>query len=237
MTPTRELAHHRLADFDVQAYLATVTDAARQWPCLLCGSRHEPRIHAWCERLVRCADGRNHELVIVSLICHTAKQQGKQYTKRMLPWFVIPECNIRLDLVVNLLKLVERQPDTGMRLAHEHGGGVIGSFCERTIARHLGWVRRLIAASVLEASELVAELAPFAALPEVRAGGGGLAELHRYLAALATGRRRARGRGAVGAVLGVIRCLHLRYVVVRARNPGAVPLNQVLRYRFWFDTS
>ena len=45
---------------------------------------------------MRCADGRNHELVIVSLICQEAKQQHKQYTKRMLPWFVIPECNIRL---------------------------------------------------------------------------------------------------------------------------------------------
>ena len=56
---------------------------------------------------MRCADGRNHELVIVSLICEEAKRQHKQYTKRMLPWFVIPECNIRLDLVLNLLKLVE----------------------------------------------------------------------------------------------------------------------------------
>ena len=117
MTPTRELAHPKLAGFDVQAYLATVTEAARRRPCLLCGSRHEPRIHARCERLVRCADGRNHELVIVSLICAEAKRQGKQYTKRMLPWFVIPECNIRLDLVVKLLQLVERDPGSGMRLA------------------------------------------------------------------------------------------------------------------------
>ena len=203
----------------------------------MCGRRHEPRIHAWCGRLVRCVDGRNHELVIVSLICETARRQGKQYTKRMLPWFVIPECNIRLDLVANLLKLVERHPGVGMRLAYEHGAGVIGSVNERTIARHLGWVRRLIAGSVLEASELVAELAPFAALPEVRAGGRGLAELHRYLMALAIAGRRAVGRGAVGAVLGVIGCLHLRYVVVRARNPVALPLNRVLRYRLWFDTS
>ena len=237
MTPTKELAHPKLAGFDVQAYLATVTEGARQRPCLLCGSRHEPRIHAWSGRLVRCADGRNHELVIVSLICETARRQGKQYTKRMLPWFVIPECNIRLDLVVNLLKLVERHPWAGMRLAYEQAGAVIGSVSERTVARHLGWVRRLIAASALEAGELLAELAPFAALPEVRAAGGGLAELHRFLVALAIAGHRAVGRGAVGAILGVIGCLHLRYVVVRARNPVALPLNRVLRYRLWFDTS
>ena len=68
-------------------------------------------------------------------------------------------------------------------------------------------------------------------------GGGGLAELQRYLMALAMARGRAVGRGAVGAALTVIGCLHLRYMVVRARNPVALPLNQVLRYRLWFDTS
>ena len=66
---------------------------------------------------------------------------------------------------------------------------------------------------------MLVELAPFAALPEVRAGGRGLAELHRYLMALAIAGRRAVGRGAVGAVPGVIAYPHLRYVVVRARNP------------------
>lgn len=197
------------------------------------------RIHAWSERLVRCADGRNHRILILSCICEEARRRGKQYTKRMLPWFVIPECNIRLDLVLNLLMLVERhpEPEVGRKLAYEHAAGVIGSFCEHTLARHLAWVGHLLAASTLAASELLAELAAFAGLPEVRAGRGGLAELHRYLVALATGRRRARGRGAAGAVLGVIGCLHLCYVVVRARSPLALPLNQVLRYWLWFDTS
>ena len=236
MTPTRELSHPKLAGFDVQAYLATVTRAAAGRPCLLCGNRHAARIRAWCERLVRCADGRNHELVIVSLICQEAKQQHKQYTKRMLPWFVIPECNIRLDRVLNLLKLVERHPSGGMRLAYEQADAVIGSVCEHTIARHLKWARRLVAEGTLEASELVAELVPFAALPEVRAGGRGLAELHRCLRALTVAGRRAHGRVA-GAALGIIGCLHLRYVVVRARNPVAIPLNRVLRRGVWFDTS
>ena len=185
---------------------------------------------------MRCADGRNHELVIVSLICQEAKQQHKQYTKRMLPWFVIPECNIRLDLMLNLLKLEERHPAAGAALAYEQADAVIGSACEHTIARHLKWARRLVAEGTLEASELMAELVPFAVLPEVRAGGRGLAELHRNLTALTVAGRRAYGRVGGGAVLGVIRCLHLRYVVVRARNPVALPLNRVLRHGVWFDT-
>ena len=214
-----------------------MTAAAAQHPCLLCGSVHEVRIHAWCERLVRCADGRNHRILILSCICEEARRQGKQYTKRMLPWFVIPECNIRLDLVLNLHRLVARHPkgpEVGMKLAYERAAGVIGSICEHTIARHLEWVRQLIAANVLEAGKLMAELASFAELPEVRAGGSGLAELHRYLVALALARRRAVGRGGV---LGVIGCLHLCYVVVRTRSPLALPLNQILRYWLWFDTS
>ena len=148
---------------------------------------------------MRCADGRNHQLVIVSLICEEAKQQHKQYTKRMLPWFVIPECNIRLDLVLNLLKLEERHPGSGSALAYEQADAVIGSACEHTIARHLKWARRLVADSTLEASELMAELVAFATLPEVRAGGRGVAELQRYLTALTVARRRAYGRVGGGA--------------------------------------
>ena len=67
---------------------------------------------------MRCADGHNHQLLIVSLICQEAKQQHKQYTKRILPWFVVPECNIRLDLVLNLMKREERHPSGGAALAY-----------------------------------------------------------------------------------------------------------------------
>lgn len=213
-----------------------MTGTAAKHPCLLCGCVHEVRIHAWCERLVRCADGRNHRILILSCICDEARRRGKQYTKRMLPWFVIPECNIRLDLVLNLLMLVERhpEPEVGMKLAYERAAGVIGSVSEHTITRHLEWVGHLLAASTLAASELMAALAPFAELPAVRAGGSGLAELRRYLMALALARRRAQGRGGALRVIG---CLHLCYVVVRARSPLALPLNQVLQYWLWFDTS
>ena len=44
VSPPEELAYPRLAGFDVQKHLATVTEAARQRSCLLCGGRHEPRI-------------------------------------------------------------------------------------------------------------------------------------------------------------------------------------------------
>ena len=92
-------------------------------------------IHCYCERLVRCTDGSNHQHLIVVIICERAREAGTQYTKRMLPWFVIPECNIRLDLVLELWK---KHPTAGSARAHAYA--VIGSACERTIARHLLWV-------------------------------------------------------------------------------------------------
>ena len=111
---------------------------------------------------------------------------------------------------------------------------MIGSACERTIARHRQWARRLVADSKREASELLVELTPYAELPSVRVGGGGRSELRRYLEAPSAARRAC---GSAGAALGVIDCVHLRYVVVRACNPVAIPLNLVLRYRFRLDTS
>ena len=110
--------------------------------------------------------------MIVSLICQNAKQQHKQYTKRILPWFVIPECNMRFDLVLNLLKLEEQAPRGGRALDYAQADAVIGSACERTAARHMQWARRLVADTKLEASELVVELAPFTPLPGVHVGGG-----------------------------------------------------------------
>ena len=144
-------------------------------------------IHCYCKRLVRCTDGSNHQHLIVVIICERAREAGAQYTKRMLPWFVIPECNIRLDLVLELRK---KHPTAGS--ARDHGYAVIGSATdarERTIARHLLWVDDNIAAMLLEVNEWVAELAPFTALPRVRVGEGALAQLRRSVAALEKARQ------------------------------------------------
>ena len=78
-------------------------------------------IHCYCKRLVRCTDGSNHQHLIVVIICERAREAGTQYTKRMLPWFVIPECNIRLDLVLELRK---KHPTAGSARAHAYA--VIG---------------------------------------------------------------------------------------------------------------
>ena len=209
-----------------------MTQAGAQRPCLLCGRAHAVQIHAYLRRLVRCADGVNHQIVIVSIICETAKQAGRQYTKRMLPSFVIPECNIRLDLVVQLM---ERLADEEAAVDYDQAYALVGSASERSIDRHLGWARRLMAATVLQAVEVLAALAPFGVLPEVSVGSAALAQLHLTLANLNAARRSAHG--AVARPITVICCVHFRYVYERARSPLEISSDQVLRRGCWFDTS
>lgn len=208
-----------------------MTEAGAQRPCLLCGTAHAVQIHSYLRRLVRCADGVNHQIVIVSIICETAKQAGSQYTKRILPSFVIPECNIRLDLVVQLMERLAEDDEVDYDQAY----ALVGSACERTIDRHLDWARRLTAATVLEAVELLATLTPFGVLPEVPLGAAALGQLALTLGALNAARRSAHG--AAAKPITVICCVHFRYVYERARSPLSIPSDQALRNGCWFDTS
>ena len=187
-------------------------------------------IHCYCKRLVRCTDGRNHQHPIVAIICERAHRAGTQYTKRILPLFVIPECNIRLDLVLQLRK--QHPTDHSAR---GNAYAVIGSACERTIARHLQGAEQNIAATLLEVNEWVAELVPFTALPPVRVGEDALAQLRRSVAALEAARQAALT--AIGVAFTVIGCVHLAYVVERARGPPTISLSRVFRGGCWFDTS
>ena len=67
---------------------------------MLCGEIHAVRIHAVLMRKIRNRDFENVEIGVFSIVCGRAKEQGKQYTKRILPPFVIPECNITLENVL-----------------------------------------------------------------------------------------------------------------------------------------
>ncbi len=99
---------------------------------------------------------------IVTVVCTEARRQGIQYTKRILPWFVIPECNIRLDLALKLLKSAgTRRAGAGLR-AGRCGGREPLRTDHTAIQRHLRWVQQLVAATVVEAAQLLAQVAAFA---------------------------------------------------------------------------
>lgn len=67
-------------------------------PCSLCGAIHPGRIHGYVSRSYRVRERlENTRIVIPVIICSRARDQEKQYTKRLLPDFLVPRSVIRLD--------------------------------------------------------------------------------------------------------------------------------------------
>ncbi len=85
-------------------------------PCLLCGQIHRLRVHAKLVRKIRTGDEKNTVILIISIYCIIAEKRGLQYTKRILPPFVIPECNIILEYV---LKYIALYPDDLIPVFHD----------------------------------------------------------------------------------------------------------------------
>jgi len=84
-------------------------------------------------RTVRSPElGQNTEVTIVSIICGRAKEAGKPYSKRILPPFVIPYCQIGREGVMAYLG---RFPDG--RIVYRFGNELLGARDIRTIRRHI----------------------------------------------------------------------------------------------------
>jgi hypothetical protein len=230
--PLIQTTTHRSLDcFDFQAYLHGLSDRYRDCPCLLCGAVHAVRVHAYLGRLVRCSDGENYEITIVSIICVEAKKQGRQYTKRMLPEFVIPECNIRLDLLLQAVAQCRR----GGRLDYHEASIILGTVDDRTMRRHLKWLERIVERTVTELAVVLSQLPSFAELPQQRVGQSASAALPELVMEL--NRATVRMGGARGRTVQLIACLHVTFVHVRARAALRTPLDQVIRSLGFPDTS
>jgi hypothetical protein len=96
------------------------------------------RIHAVLGRKIRTEEEKNTEILIVSIYCERARARGRQYTKRILPVFVIPGCNITLE---NVLLYLGRHAE-GEAIDYEEASYLLGSYDNRTIRRHVeaAWV-------------------------------------------------------------------------------------------------
>ena len=100
--------------------------------CLLCGQVHELRFHGYVRRLVRSnVTSTNKAILICVIICFSAKATDKQYTKRILPPFVTPECNIGLD---NAFEMYRAMPDG--RVDYDRASELLGTVCVKTMRRH-----------------------------------------------------------------------------------------------------
>ena len=199
-------------------------------PCLLCGEIHKLRVHAKLIRKIRTDEDKNTDILIISIYCIRAKKRGLQYTKRILPPFVIPECNIILDYV---LKCIALYPD-GL-IDYEEAGFILGTLDNRTIHRHILLAWRMIAKTNLHLCELFSSLSSYARLPEEKTGEGEYSYLSLLVNEANKAAIRIRGNGA--DEIKDIEYVHIAYVFDRSRNPPKTALNRVMRIFLFYDTS
>jgi len=175
-------------------------------------------------------EGENVDVTIMSILCVRAKEAGKQYSRRILPPFVIPYCQIGRE---GVLAYLGRFPDG--RIVYRLGNELLGARDIRTIRRHIAMGQATIAAAGLELARLLSGLPAHAALPEPQINqspGQYLQELAHQMDRAA---RRAGGSG--GSETPPIVYAHLVSVVERTPVPVASPLSSVLRAAVFHDSS
>jgi hypothetical protein len=191
---------------------------------------HPLKVHSYVNRRVRFSETcTNATILIIVIVCVAAKAQGRQYTKRMLPPFLVPFCVIRRDGVLDYLG---RHPDG--RLDYRHAQEHLGALDRRTIRRHLEEARQLIGEALQEAATLLAEYVFWATLPPRPMAQTDLEHLKAMSAELSRAACRACG-GAARSIPALI-LVHLRGVVLRHHGAPAVSMTSVLRALVFHDT-
>lgn len=195
------------------------------------------RIHACLGRKTRNTDTwENEEITILAIFCNTAKKRGDQYTKRIMPAFVTPGCNIMLS---NVMEYVAQHPQE--RINYAKAQMSLGAKDRRTIRKHILQGQEIVEKTDFELTQVLSGLPGFARLPERKPGVGRHESLTSTVEELEIGVTRMHG--TIRQPLGVIGYVHVVYMFERARNPVKIsgnssqtPLNHVLSILAFNDT-
>jgi len=189
------------------------------------------RIHVRLWRKVRSPeDGKNIEITIIAIICLSAKKKGTQYTKRLLPPFVIPYCVIGRERV---MAYVRRFPDGIIHVAT--ASKMMGTVDIRTIRRHVLETKKLIEDAALRLSEFLSAITGYGGLPDHRPGQSPVESLDK--AAKEMDRAAARVQGGSAPTIPPMVYVHALGVYTRAGKRLIPPLSLVLRAVVFHDTS
>jgi hypothetical protein len=175
-------------------------------------------------------EASNTDIIIIAIICRKAKRLGKQYTKRILPPFVIPYCVISREAVVEYLC---RFPDG--TLHSQVASEMLGTVDTRTMHRHLDVVLIEIKFATLLITRFLSEISNLASVPDRR----GDEPEWQYLGKTAEEMSRAsvKVRPGTSVMLDPLVYVHAVSVYRRAKNPTIPPLSLVLRAVVFHDTS
>ena len=223
-----QASSYKAADFHFFLSLYFMRNA-----CILCGQVHEPRFHGYVWRLVRSSETCTNKLILICvIICFAAKGAGKQYTKRILPPFVTPECNITLE---NTVRMVEAMP-TG-QINYDLAGELLGTVCAKTIRRHYAMILSFTEVTVSLLAEYLALSAPFTPMPGQPPYENLFVLFVSMMQAMCDSevKRSGKDHDLPPPTL----YLHPAYVFMKSRAPwaGKKPLSLSSVIRFYFDTS
>jgi hypothetical protein len=109
----------------------------------------------------------------VVIRCPESRKQGGQYTKRLLPDFLIPYSPVRLDWV---LEAERKRREEGASL--EECSFIMGCLEPRTVRKHLSRLNEAAAAVSLQMSEELAHSPQYSRLPESDPGQCAVSRLH-----------------------------------------------------------
>ena len=153
---------------------------AESSPCALCGQLHRLRIHGLLARKIRSGEEENSEILIVSIYCAQSRRNGRQYTRRILPPFVIRGCLITLE---NVLRYVSRHGGQE-KIDYQEASYLLGTYDNRTIAKHINTARAMIRQASLEVlSRLSSPGVPAEEAPEAELTLGDWSRLESLLGA------------------------------------------------------
>ncbi len=205
--------------------------------CPLCGEIHKLRIHAYLIRKIRTnqlcpntGEYKNIEITIISIFCNKAKKQGKQYTKRLYPPFVIPECNISLE---NVMMCFLEYPDGFFNF--DKLSEILGTFDDRTIKKHIERAIDIFKIATLVISEVLSELPNLSSIPQMKADKTEYRNFETANAALNEPLLKLYGSKYIEIRKDIT--VFIIYFKKKSRNPIKSTLNHVFKTLIFFDTS
>lgn len=217
--------------YNSTAFLNFLKDFFTYHPCFLCGEIHEFHIHGQVTRLIR--DNQtyaNTAITIYICYCPDNKNTGKQYTKRILPPFVIPECNITLENCLNMASHAAKRT-----LDIDKACELLGTFCERTVRRHFNQLNDVFRQTISWITTWLVEYPLVAFMPSKRPGKTLYEDLLEVYQALLSARGKLQGM--VHNPPELIRLPAYILVLTKARTDSILSFDLVCLINILFDTS
>ncbi len=208
----------------------------KEIPCFLCNTIHDVHIHSYPERFYRSniyleEQNRypNKSIFILVIYCSLAHKQNKQHYKRILPGFLIPECNITFD---NVIECLNKMPE---KIDYEYAGRLLGTDCERTVDKHLLEIKEIINKANITLAQWLSQNQNIATIPDQNVNQSDIVYLSDLVKEVNNAQQKLHG--SFGDRVQPLSMIKLTYLFEKSRSKIAKSMSRVLQLSYFFDTS